>query len=130
MCISSHDLPPHTFDRKVCMQWFTAGNMTKGGSVTCPKCDGQGRPCRMKIIDLIQPQVFFSYQWGRDRSTQNYVVPLRERIEFDTELLVWLDIGGGMGVGDNHIAAMYEGIRNATVVVIFLSDAYVNSTNC
>jgi hypothetical protein len=135
MCISSQDLPPHTFDRKKCMQWFSDGNLTKSGSVTCPKCDGEGRPCRMNISDLISPQVFFSYNWGMttddiNYSTQGFVVPLRDRIEFGTDLLIWLDIGGGMGTGDNHMVAMFDGIKKATVVVIFLSDAYVNSANC
>jgi hypothetical protein len=31
-----------------------------------------------------------------------------------------------MGAGENLIEAMAEGIRNATVVLIFLSDSYVN----
>jgi hypothetical protein len=88
----------------------------------------------MNIVDLISPQVFFSYNWGRkignEFSTQQIVVPLRDRVELKTDLLIWLDVGGGMGVGDNHKVAMYDGIKKATVVVIFLSDAYVNSPNC
>ena len=89
-------------------------------------------------MDLVQPQVFFSYNWGHriqkdgsaEYSTQHLVIPLCHRVEVHTELLVWLDVRGGMGVGDNHIHAMLDGIKKATVVVIFFSDAYINSPNC
>jgi hypothetical protein len=51
-------------------------------------------------------------------------------MELQADLLVWQDVCGGMGFGDNHKVEMLEGIKKATVVVIFLSDAYVNSPNC
>ena len=138
-CVRSNDLPPHTFNRKKCVEWFSDDNVQKIGSMSCPRCMARGRVHQFRIVDLVAPQVFFSYNWGRRRqsedgiaqwSTQAYVSPLRRRVELETDLLVWQDVCGGMGYGDNHKVEMLEGIRKATVVVIFLSDAYVNSPNC
>jgi len=138
-CIAHNDLPPHTFDRKKCLEWFSGANFQKSGTMRCPKCACADRTCDLRILDIVVPQVFFSYNWGKKQtledgsdeySTQKSVTPLRSRIELGTNLLVWLDIGGGMGFGESHTDAMCDGISKATVVVIFLSDAYVNSHNC
>jgi hypothetical protein len=142
-CIKVQDFPPHSFNRKKCIEFFTEYNPNKTGTETCPKCEAAGRPHHFQIVDLIAAQVFFSYNWGKEvvhkdavgketteYSTQSFVVPLCNRVELNTDLLVWLDVRGGMGVGENHKLEMLDGIQKAIVVVIFLSDAYVNSKNC
>jgi len=103
--------------------------------MSCPRCKAKKRVSQFRIVDLVAPQVFFSYNWGKQKqngawSTQEYITPLRRRMELQADLLVWQDVCGGMGFGDNHKVEMLEGIKKATVVVIFLSDAYVNSPNC
>ena len=133
-CVQSEDLPPYTFNRKKCVEWFSDDNEQKIGSMSCPRCKSKGRVSQFRIVDLVAPQVFFSYNWGKQKngawSTQVYITPLRRRMELQADLLVWQDVCGGMGFGDNHKVEMLEGIKKATVVVIFLSDAYVNSPNC
>ena len=150
-CLKHNDLPPATWNRKKLMSFFavpsgaetwtvsTETKIKKEGEVDCPKCRRARRPNMIPIIELIKPQVFFSYNWGsaitlpdgrKGLSTQAHVIPLRNRVELSTDLLVWLDVGGGMQYGQNHINLMAEGIKNSVVVVIFLSDAYVNSPNC
>lgn len=39
-------------------------------------------------------------------------------------------MSGGKGAGQSHLKEMEEGIRKATVVIIFISDAYCGSPNC
>ena len=151
-CMHSTDLPPTTWDRKTLMDFFSVPSSLetmavcaetdakKEGYVGCDKCERAGRPKNLAVIDVIKPQVFFSYNWGSKITlpdgrefpwgTQAFVIPLRNRVELSTELLIWLDVGGGMNLGQSHINLMEEGIKKATVVVIFLSDAYVNSPNC
>jgi len=84
------------------------------------------------------PEVFISYQWGdhvmkgnrSTYSTQETVKEYRKVIELHTDVLCWLDCEGGMRVGEGHVRAMKEGIEKAQVVLMFLSDDYVNSRNC
>ena len=67
----------------------------------CPKCTQQQRVGNLKILDVIVPQVFFSYNWGKCSldedgsnvySTQQSVIPLRNRVELSSDLLVRLDV--------------------------------------
>jgi hypothetical protein len=81
-------------------------------------------------LDVVVPEVFTSYNWGRKQSTQAIVRAMRTRIEEDASVVCWFDIGGGMGAGQSHLEEMEEGIRKCTVVVIFISDAYCKSANC
>jgi len=90
----------------------------------------------IRILDIITPETFISYQWGifdkaiQTHATQAFVKRVKDFIEETAEIVVWMDIAGGMGAGQNLQAEMQDGIRKSTVVVLMLSDSYVNSNNC
>ncbi len=131
-CVESGQVPPHCFSRRKLLHKFSEEELNKGrmGSVECPVCEAAGRPKTLKILDVVVPEVFASYNWGRQQSTQAIVRAMRTRIEEDASVVCWFDIGGGMGAGQSHLEEMEEGIRKCTVVVIFISDAYCKSANC
>ena len=131
-CVDSGQVPPHCFSRRKLLHKFSEEELNKGrmGSVECPMCEAAGRPKTLKILDVVVPEVFFSYNWGLQQSTQEIVRAMRTRIEEDASVVCWFDIGGGMGAGQSHLEEMEEGIRKCTVVVIFISDAYCKSANC
>eukprot|EP00961_Rhodomonas_salina_P034375 463240-Rhodomonas_salina.2 len=138
-CVHSGAVPPHCFNRRFCLLYFGEENQGRVGALECVKCRAAGRPHAVRILDIIAPEVFLSYNWGvvqddgrggREYSTQAIVKPLQQRLEQDEDVVCWFDVGGGMGAGQNLKAEMEEGIRKCTVVVVFLSDAYVNSDNC
>jgi hypothetical protein len=136
----STDLPPTTWDRKTLMDFFSVPSsletmaicaetdVKKEGHVGCDKCERAGRPKNLAVIDVIKPQVFFSYNWGSKITlpdgrefpwgTQAFVIPLRNRVELSTELLIWLDVGGGMNLGQSHINLMEEGIKKAKAELV------------
>ena len=131
-CVESGQVPPHCFSRRKLLHKFSEEELNKGrvGSVECPVCEAAGRPKILKILDVVVPEVFFSYNWGRRQSTQVIVKAMRTRIEEEASVVCWFDVGGGMGAGQSHLEEMEEGIRKCTVVVIFISDAYCKSANC
>jgi hypothetical protein len=131
-CVQSGSVPPFCFNREACLLYFSEDSLNAGreGSVTCPVCSQAGRPSSLRVQDIIVPEIFISYNWGVNLSTQNIVKPMRLRIEQDADVVCWFDVGGGMGAGQNHLDEMKEGIRKCTVVVLFLSDAYCKSPNC
>ncbi len=126
-CMQSGRSPPFCFNRQDCLSLFTEAmrNTSRAGSIICPYCDAV-----IRILDLVQPELFLSYNWGCDRSTQNLVKPVRTLIEEEAGVLAWLDVGGGMGPGQSVIEEMRKGVSRSTVVIIFLSDAYCQSVNC
>ena len=46
------------------------------------------------VLDVMPPQVFLSYQWGHDKSTQKMVREERRRIKEQTSLQCWFDVEG------------------------------------
>ena len=131
-CVQSGSVPPFCFNRERCLLYFSEDSLKAGreGSVNCPVCSQAGRPSSLRVQDIIVPEVFISYNWGLNLSTQKFVKPMRLRIEQDADVVCWFDVGGGMGAGQSHLDEMQEGIRKCTVVVIFISDAYCKSPNC
>lgn len=113
------------------MMFFAEDNPLKMGCMRCSTCG-----CMVRVIDVMEPQVFVSYCWGeRDSTTGKYdvqerVVRLVRQVELATDMLCWQDISGGMGGGDDHFKAMRDGIQKAKVVVVFLSERYLHSANC
>jgi Leucine-rich repeat (LRR) protein len=126
-CIQNGRSPPFLFNRRKCLLLFTETMLTtsRAGSINCPYCQ-----VGIRILDIVVPEVFFSYNWGFNLSTQKLVKPLRDGIEEESEVVVWLDVGGGMGPGQSANEEMFKGVSRSTVVVIFLSDAYCQSGNC
>jgi hypothetical protein len=131
-CVQHGQVPPFCFNRETCLLYFSEDALehAREGSVKCPICEKADRPSSLRILDIITPEVFLSYNWGKELSTQKIVNPMRLRIEQGACVVCWFDVGGGMGAGQNHIQEMEEGIRKCTVVVIYISDAYCKSPNC
>jgi hypothetical protein len=54
--------PPYCFNRQNVLS--TLGEDSYGmGHATCPKCMCHGLPS-VRILDILNPEVFLSYQWG------------------------------------------------------------------
>ena len=132
-CMARGELPPFAFSRAECLTFFEESNNARTGFLDCPQCAKHGRP-HIRVLDIISPEVFLSYNWGHkvdDRwSTQEIVKRFRRHIEDASDCLCWLDVEGGMSAGDELVTKMRDGVKNSHVVIIFLSDLYVNSTNC
>jgi hypothetical protein len=62
--------------------------------------------------------------------TQELVRAVRRAVELESGALCWLDVGGGLCAGQNHIDRMRCGMERAYAAVVFLSDGYVKSANC
>jgi hypothetical protein len=88
-------------------------------------------------------QIFLSYAWGvrvvrtdgvRDYNrlhiTQELVRAVRRAVELESGALCWLDVGGGLCAGQNHLDRMRCGMERAYAAVVFFSDGYVKSANC
>jgi len=132
-CVESRQVPPHCFNRQECLLYFSEDMLTgtRTGSVQCLLCAKTGRAsASIQILDVIAPEVFMSYKWGCDNSTQKLVKPLWVTIEQDADVVMWFDVGGGMGAGQAVKAEMEQGVLKCTVVLIFISDAYCASDNC
>ncbi len=135
-CVQHGQIPPFCFDREECLLYFSEEDDKHVGSKTCPFCKKANRQSNHRILDIIAPEVFLSYNWGnedpvtKEYSTQKIVKRMRPHIEQDAGVVCWFDVGGGMGAGQNPRKEMEEGIRKCTVVVIFISDAYCKSGNC
>jgi hypothetical protein len=63
-------------------------------------------------------------------STQELVCSLLYKLEICTDLVCWIDVARGMGVGQDLFKEMLRGVTRANIAVVFLSDAYVTSPNC
>lgn len=83
-----------------------------------------------RILDVINCDVFVSYNWGYQKSTQVLIKPLIQKIELDTNSVCWFDIQGGLSAGQDIIREMEVGVANCIVFLLFLSDSYILSTNC
>ena len=137
-CLEHGQVPPYCFNRDECLLHLSESTMSsdRTGSMRCPYCDKANRPPLIRVFDIVVPEVFISYNWGvfdedtNIYSTQRLVEPIRSRLEQNTDVVTWYDVGGGLKVGQSHMKEMEAGIRKATVVIIFLSDAYCNSENC
>mmetsp|Transcript_69115 Transcript_69115/g.144098 ORF Transcript_69115/g.144098 Transcript_69115/m.144098 type:complete len:662 (-) Transcript_69115:402-2387(-) len=137
-CVLHGEAPPFCFNRSRCLLYFDEHNSDRIGALECHKCRAAGRPASVRILDIVSPEVFISYNWGVKSvvdgtvvwSSHSIVKPLRRRLDVEDEVVCWLDVGGGMGAGQDLKAEMIEGVRKSTVVLIFLSDLYVNSGNC
>jgi len=138
-CSSAGDLPPFSFERKELLLYFSESNTNKIGTVKCPRCRTAGRTWHHRIMDIMAPEVFLSYNWGRrvtpERgpsyfATQRLVTALQRKIEQEADITCWLDVAGGMGAGQDLNKEMLEGVGKAGVFVLFLSDAYCVSRNC
>jgi hypothetical protein len=126
-CMQSGRSPPFCFNRLDCLLLFTEAMLhtSRAGSINCPYCEAA-----IRILDLVQPELFLSYNWGCNLSTQKLVIRARSLIEEEAGVVAWLDVGGGMGAGQSAIEEMRIGVSRSTVVIIFLSDAYCRSVNC
>ena len=126
-CLKLGRSPPGAFVRDECMLSFFAVNSETNtkGTLFCFTCK-----TNVKIKEVLKRPIFLSYNWGNDLSTQKIARPLCERILEVTEMPYWLDIDGGMGFGDELVTEMREGVAACEIVVLMISDAFVNSDNC
>lgn len=111
---------------------FDDDNEKKQGLTVCPKCTEKNRDRQavLNVLDIINTDIFISYNWGYEKCTQNFIKPLIRKIELQTELVCWFDVGGGLFAGEDFEEKMMKGIENSAVFLVFLSDAYFNSKNC
>ena len=130
ICIENGSFAPGSFNVDDCRLLLNERDEHRIGTVTCPTCSGSSR-----IMDVVPPEVLGSYNWGirldnGKFSTQELVVSMLRELEFRTDLISWVDVAGGMGAGQDLFKEMLTGITHANVLLIFLSDAYINSPIC
>ncbi|EKX32523.1 hypothetical protein GUITHDRAFT_121310 [Guillardia theta CCMP2712] len=113
---------PHFFSRPKCLSMLARDLTAK---IYCDGCQRE-----MDVLDVTPPQVFLSYQWGHDNSTQKMVREVKRRIEEQTSLQCWFDVEGGINPGEDHMQKMELGVSRCEVFVVFMSDKYVKSGNC
>mmetsp|Transcript_16528 Transcript_16528/g.39643 ORF Transcript_16528/g.39643 Transcript_16528/m.39643 type:complete len:1520 (+) Transcript_16528:60-4619(+) len=121
-CPRCRTFPPFCFDRSYCFAHYVE---KRHGNVKCDRCQ-----VHIPLRQVLKPAIFVSYNWGFQGSTKKIVMPLCRRVEDKTDMLCWLDELGGMAAGDDKDAAMLSGIRDASIVLVFLSDAYLKSPAC
>ena len=130
MCLEKCFVPPHMFDREALITFFNDEDQNRAAVINCPICSSHGLAGFIRVMDILHPQIFTSYNWGYQKCTQDLIKPIIKKIEMETDLLCWFDVSGGMGAGQDHLAEMQAGIEQCAVVIVFLSDSYVNSLNC
>ena len=126
-CLRLGRANPGGFNRDECMLSFFAvrKDTNTKGTLLCFGCEE-----KVKVKDILKRPLFLSYNWGKDLSTQKIAKPLCQRIFLETEMPYWLDVNGGMGVGDELITEMREGVAGCDIVILMISDAFCNSGNC
>ena len=97
----------------VCMLHFASAGAHSKGVIYCGTCH-----TNVKVNEVLKRPIFNSYQWGNNLSTQKIAVRLCERVFLATEMPYWLDIGGGMGFGDELVSAMQEGVKGCKVAML------------
>eukprot|EP00960_Hanusia_phi_P012987 379667-Hanusia_phi.AAC.2 len=120
-CLKAAKLP-NFFSRPVCLSMLARDLTAK---IVCERCDKE-----VDVLDVVPPQIFLSYQWGHDKSTQQMVRKVKQKIEERTSLQCWFDVEGGINAGEDHVAKMDVGVSRCELFVAFLSDMYVKSANC
>ena len=130
LCLTKGVFPPGSFISKECRLYLHEHDKHREATVVCSVCSGAS-----SVMDVAPPEVFYSYNWGQRQidgtySNQERVRPLVTAVEYLADVYCWFDVGGGMGFGQDQLQEMKQGVILAKVVVIFLSDAYVNSPNC
>mmetsp|Transcript_2337 Transcript_2337/g.5484 ORF Transcript_2337/g.5484 Transcript_2337/m.5484 type:complete len:317 (-) Transcript_2337:322-1272(-) len=114
--------PPHFFSRPTCLSLLARHLEAK---IYCKRCQKE-----VDVLDVVPPQVFLSYNWGHDNSTQKMVRQVKQKIEDTTSLQCWLDVEGGINPGEDHMQRMEHGVSRCELFVMFVSDKYVKSANC
>jgi len=129
-CVKSNSSRTYMFerDRLVCI--FDDSSVQKVGTISCPECLAVGRPHILRILNVLNPDIFVSYCWGLERKSQQFITPMVKRIELETDLVCFFDIHGGLTVGRDMLSDMLRGVELSTVFIVFLSDLYVRSINC
>lgn len=123
-CVEESTETIYYFDRAGIISLIEESNDEKTGLVTCPMCLSS-----QKILDLVGVEVFVSYNWGLQNKTQGFVQSMGY-IEAELDIFCWLDVGGGLKIGQDLIQSMMDGVAKCPIFLVFLSDSYVKSRNC
>ena len=74
--------------------------------------------------------LFISYCWGGENApNQQRVKHLKSTLESSYNFKIWMDISE-MSVGHQFLEKIESGIRQAKVVLIVLTEEYLDSRNC
>ncbi|EKX32844.1 hypothetical protein GUITHDRAFT_175538 [Guillardia theta CCMP2712] len=129
-CVFKGRAPPFCFERERCLLFFSEENRNRVGALFCEYCNNNGDNPNIRVLDIMPPSVFCSYNWGYENRTQQLVRSFVKQVELSTRVFCWLDIAGGIGGGQDHLQAMQEGVRRAKIFLLFLTDQYCKSINC
>lgn len=129
LCIRDSTKTPYFFDRGDLIARFE-DDVKKVGMVSCPTCTLMGRPGAFRIVDLLNTDIFVTYNWGNKKLSQQFIIPFVRKIELETDILCWFDIHGGLSAGQDHIQEMNIGVSKCSIFIVCLTDQYVVSENC
>ena len=128
-CVQVGVSKPYLFNREELILKFE-DDIKKVGVVNCPQCMASSRPGTFQIVDILNTDVFVSYNWGPGKINQTFVIPFIRKVELDTNILCWVDIHGGLSAGQDHLNEMKRGVTKCSIFIMFLTDDYVVSGNC
>ena len=112
-CLKLEYAHPGGFTRDDCMLHFSYDIDSSKGILYCRTCQQN-----VKATEILKRPIFLSYQWGYQQSTQKIARHLCEKVFVETEMPYWLDIVNGMGLGDELIKAMREGVEDCQVAIL------------
>ena len=139
-CPERGSLPPFALSLERCRLYLTeaATDGSRVDFVQCPRCN-----MSIYILHLVALEVVLSYDWDvRDTamgtwSTLSVVEAMRCAIEDGADIVTWSSIDGSTsdelfegGETREVEQQMEQCIAQSAVIVIFPSDAYLNSSKC
>ena len=76
-----------------------------------------------------QPEIFISYNWGKDRKNQRRVLRLKNYLEKHYNVPVWMDTNKIL-VGSKLGKEIETGIRGCKIFIMCVTAEYATRPNC
>jgi hypothetical protein len=144
-CVRSQQFPPFSFSRETCLQHFRATTTSSDVCMDCPVCESAHRRSRIRVLDILPPQVYISFHEGVQEmigaktvmSTQELVQSMQTGIQRLSDFLCWFEAGrttlglySGAQEDTRAGVEMHVGATMSSVMILFLSDAFCASNVC
>ena len=124
-CVETGSTPPHPFPRQECWDDMatSTGAPSLAKSVSCPACKAAGRFPRIKLSQIVPPQIVISHAPG-DGIARDVADELGKR----TGLMVWCGPSSATSEPGSH--EILSAIHSCTAFIPLLSDAYLSNPGC
>jgi hypothetical protein len=124
-CVETGSTPPHPFPRQECWDDMatSTGAASLAKSVSCPACKAAGRFPRIKLSQIVPPQIIISHAPG-----DGIARVAADEIGKRTGLLVWCGPSSATSEPGSH--EILSAIQSCTAFIPLLSDAYLSNPGC